>query len=72
MIGTATTFTPTQIHLLKMFELSKTKRELDEMKDVLYHYYSAKLQNELDKQWDEGTLSQQRLDEIAQMDLHQL
>lgn len=72
MIGTATVFNPTQIHLLKMFELSKSKSELDEMKDVLYQHYSKRLQGELDELWSEGILSQERLDEIGQMDLHQL
>lgn len=72
MIGTVTRFNPTQIHLLRMFELTKTKNELDEMKDVLYQHYSKKLHNTLDDMWDEGSLSQERLDEIAQLDLHKL
>lgn len=72
MLRTTTVFTPTQVHLLKMFELSKTEDELDEMKGVLYRYYSQKLNDTLDNLWDNGILSQKRLDEIGQMDLHQL
>lgn len=72
MIGTATTFTPTQMHLLRMFALSKTESELNEMRDVLYQHYSQRLNDTLDRLWDNGTLSQERLDEIDKMDLHQL
>lgn len=72
MKGTATIFNPTQIHLLKMFNLSKTEQDLDEMKEVLYQYYSKKLNDTLDDLWEQGTLSQERLDEIARMDLHKL
>ena len=45
---------------------------LIELKDVLYNYYSAKMQNRLNELWDNGTLDQTRLDQINQMDLHQL
>ena len=35
-----TVFNPTQIHLLKMFEIDKSEEGLEELKEVLYHYYS--------------------------------
>ncbi len=65
-------FNPTQIHLLKMFSLDKDEQGLMELKDVLYNYYSKKMNNRLNELWDNGTLNQARLDEINQMDLHQL
>ena len=65
-------FNPMQIHLLKMFAVDKAEKGLIELKDVLYSYYSKKMQNRLDELWDDGTLDQARLDEINQMDLHQL
>jgi len=68
----ATVFTPVQIHLLKMFELSNTEHALEELKNVLYKFYSEKMEAELDKLWDSGQLDQQRLDEINKMDLHKL
>ena len=65
-------FNPMQIHLLQMFSIDKAEQGLIELKDVLYNYYSAKMQNRLNELWDNGTLDQARLDQIGQMDLHQL
>lgn len=66
-----TVFTPTQIHLLKMFQYMKTEEELIELKNLLFHYYSQKMDERLDELWDNGVLDQKRLDEINKMDLHQ-
>ena len=65
-------FNPMQIHLLQMFSLDKEEKGLIELKDVLYNYYSKKMNNRLNELWDNGTLDQARLDEINKMDLHQL
>ncbi len=67
-----TTLTPTQIHLLKMFQYMKTEEELEELKSLLFKYYSKKMDERLNELWDEGILDQKRLDEISQMDLHKL
>ena len=67
-----TVFTPTQIHLLKMFQYMNTEEELEELKSLLFKYYSKKLDERLDELWDNGVLDQKRLDEINEMDLHQL
>ena len=67
-----TVFTPTQIHLLKMFQYMKTEEELVELKNLLFHYYSHKIDERLDELWDAGILDQKKLDEINEMDLHQL
>ena len=69
---TTTIFNPLQIHLLQMFALDKSERGLQEMKDVLYQHYSKQMNDRLNTLWDNGSLNQQRLDEINQMDLHQL
>ena len=67
-----TVFTPTQIHLLQMFQYMKSEEELIELKNLLFHYYSQKMDQRLNELWDSGVLDQKRLDEINQMDLHQL
>lgn len=67
-----TRLNPTQIHLLKMFEIESSEESLNELKDVLYRYYSKRMDECLDELWDSGQLNQQRLDEINEMDLHQL
>lgn len=67
-----TVLTPTQIHLLKMFQYMKTEEELDELRQLLFQYYSQKMDERLNELWDEGVLDQKRLDEINEMDLHKL
>ena len=67
-----TVFTPTQIHLLQMFQYMKSEEELIELKNLLFHYYSQKMDERLNELWDKGILDQKRLDEINEMDLHQL
>ncbi|MBR3522870.1 MAG: hypothetical protein IKN75_10205 [Prevotella sp.] len=68
----ATVFNPLQIHLLQMFALDKRQSSLEELKDVLYRHYSKRMEDRLDELWETGTLDQKRLDEINDMDLHQL
>lgn len=55
-----------------MFQYMKTEEELIELKNLLFHYYSQKMDERLDELWDNGVLDQKRLDEINKMDLHQL
>ena len=68
----ATVFTPTQVHLLKIFQRMKSEEDLREMKEVLLRYYSSKLDTILDGMWESGELDKKRLYEINKMDLHQL
>jgi len=68
----ATVFNPTQLHILQMFALDSSQSGLEELKSVLYNYYSSRMENRLDELWQSGTLNQQRLDEINRMDLHRL
>jgi hypothetical protein len=68
----ATVFNPTQLHILQMFALDNSQSGLEELKKVLYNYYSSRMENRLDDLWQTGKLNQQRLDEINRMDLHRL
>lgn len=68
----ATVFNPIQVHLLKMFEIDKSQKGLEELKNLLYNYYSSKMKTALDELWDSGELDQTRLDEINNMDLHKI
>ena len=49
-----------------------SQQGLDELKALLYSYYSKKMKVSLDELWDAGVLDQQRLDELNNMDLHKL
>lgn len=68
----ATALNMTQVHLLQMFQVDKSQRGLEELKELLYSYYSKKMNESLDELWDSGVLNQERLDEINQMDLHKI
>ena len=66
----ATTLTPTQIHLLKLFAYNNSEEFAKEIQMVLTRYFQAKLDEESDRLWDAGILNQEELDEIRKMDLH--
>ena len=68
----ATTLNMTQVHLLQMFQIDGSQKGLDELKDLLYSYYSKKMDESLNVLWDSGILDQEKLDEINQMDLHKI
>ena len=54
----STVFNPLQIHLLQMFALDKSQNGLNELKDVLYRHYSARMEERLDELWQSGKLNQ--------------
>lgn len=45
---------PTQLHLLKMFSYARTESALSDIKDALTQYFADKVDEEMDKLWDEG------------------
>ncbi len=67
-----TKFNPVQEHLLRMFEFVQSENTLKELKEILFKYYHAKLEQKLDEMWQDGSLDQKRLDAINEMDLHRL
>ena len=68
----ATVLNSTQVHLLQMFQVDDSQKGLEELKELLYSYYSKKMDETLNELWDSGVLDQKRLDEINNMDLHKL
>ena len=67
---TAKTLTPAQLHLLKLFSIDVSDEFVQEIQEVLTRHFKAKLDKEIDRLWDEGILSDEILDKIAQEDLH--
>ena len=65
----ATVLNSTQVHLLQMFQVDDSQQGLEELKELLYSYYSKKMDGSLNELWDSGVLDQKRLDEINNMDL---
>ncbi len=66
----ATTLTPTQRHLLKLFSFDRSEAYAREIQEVLTRHFQEKLDQESDRLWDEGILDQQRLDQLRTEDLH--
>ena len=62
----------TQVHLLQMFQVDDSRKGLEELKELLYSYYSKKMDESLNELWDSGVIKKKRLDEINDMDLHKL
>ena len=56
---------PAQLTLLESFAHMQTQEEADELSRVIRDYYARKLDEELEKRWEDGTLNQQKLDELS-------
>lgn len=68
----ATLFNPIQIQLLRMFDVDKSEKGLEELKDLLFRHYYQKMNQALISLWESGELNQERLNQINEMDLHKL
>lgn len=53
-----------QLCLLETFAGARSEEEVDELTRVIRDYYDRKLEDELERLWDDGTLDQQKLDEL--------
>lgn len=58
----STVFNPSQQHILRMLSFSSSESTVDELKRVLFDYYSKRMQTEADKLWDEGVLDDERIE----------
>lgn len=63
---------PAQLTLLESFANMKSQEEADELSRVIRDYYARKLDEELERLWDDGTLDQQKLDELGRQHLRTL
>ena len=57
---------PAQMMIINSFASATSQKELDELRDLLLDYYNQKLQEELQRLWEDGTLDQKRLDELKE------
>lgn len=53
-----------QVCLLETFAAAHSQEELDELTRVIRDYYDRKLEDELERLWDDGTLNQSKLNEL--------
>ncbi|MDE5874666.1 MAG: hypothetical protein K2M10_04075 [Muribaculaceae bacterium] len=68
----ATTFTPTQRELLKLFSYDNSEEFAVELKNVINNYLQSVIDKESERLWDEGILDEKRLSELRTEDLHSM
>ena len=54
---------PAQLHLLKMLSFAKTDKVLTELKQLISEFYLKQLNEQMDKYWEEGRISDNLLNE---------
>lgn len=52
-----TVFNPAQLRLLQMMSYIKTDEELSELQDVISNYYAKRVDEEMDKLWNQGIIN---------------
>lgn len=61
---TRSVFNPIQLHILEMFNYCKTEESMEELKNVLSDFYAQKVQEEADRLWSSGELSNDAIERI--------
>ena len=65
-----TCFSQGQMHILQLMKYCNTEGAIEELDSIISKYYEEKLQKEVDKLWDEGTLNADAIENILSEDLH--
>lgn len=60
---------PSQIMILESFAAAQDEQELNALMDLLRNFYATRLEAEMQRLWDEGTLDQQALDQLRSQHL---
>ena len=58
-----TVFTPAQEHLLHMMSYIRTPEELEALERVLSEYFAKRVDEEMDKLWEEGKVSEEIIEQ---------
>ena len=53
-----------QMMILESFAGVKDEQELSDLMDTLQSFYAKRLEHEMERLWDNGTLNQQVLDDL--------
>lgn len=59
-----------QMSVLRMLAHMKTVEEVNELQQVILDYYARKIDSGMDKLWEEGKWSQEKIDELLEEDIH--
>lgn len=63
------TLNPSQVMLVQSFSTFDTKEDTAELMEVLKAFYARKLDEEMLRLWDDGTLNQNVLDDLKSQHL---
>lgn len=59
-----------QMSVLRLLGHMKTVEEVEELRKVISDYYARKVDEEMDRLWDEGKWSQAHIDALLNADIH--
>jgi len=58
------TMNQSQMMILESFAGAQDEQEVNELMDVLRNFYAKRLEAEMERLWDDGTLDQSALDKL--------
>ena len=58
---------PAQVNILDMMSFIKTPKAIDELNDILSDYFSKRLDEEINKLWTEGALTENKVESFRHL-----
>ena len=59
-----------KLELLRLLGTVEDDKQADALRQAIADYYARKVDEEMDRLWDEGKWSQERIDALLQSDAH--
>lgn len=59
----STVFNPAQLKIMQMLSYIKTQEELEELQNVISNYFAKKVDDEMDKLWEQGIIDEQTIEQ---------
>ena len=53
-----------QLSIMRLLSHFTTEQEVKELNDLICSYYAKKIDKEMDRLWDEGQWSQEKIDDV--------
>ena len=53
-----------QMMILESFAGARDEQEIDDLMDVLRNFYAQRLEKEMQRLWDDGTLNEEKLEQL--------
>lgn len=58
---------PAQVNILDMMSFIKTPKAIDELNEILSNYFSNRLDEEIDKLWEDGSLNENKVESFRHL-----